>query len=265
MRPFFITIPHSGEIVPPEATWLQGLPEKVVMCDVDRYVDQLYLPTLQTLNITHVIADFHRYVVDLNRLAEDVDASSVEGHKNPPGTIATGLIWVKTTTGIPLLPRPISQRLYQQLVEQYFLPFHNKIEGIYARFQAAGAQRIFHLDAHSMPSMGTDFHRDPGQRRAEIVVSDMEGKSCAGDFKDLVIASYREAGFDVAYNWPYVGGRLTQTYGRPKVGHHSIQVELRRDLYMNEESKRLEPQLAAALKPRLGQAVKAIVEGLESL
>ena len=100
MKAFFISIPHSGERVPPEAVWLQGLPEGVLMCDVDRYVDRLYQPVVDGLKLGLVKTQWHRYVVDLNRLAEDVDADSVEGSTNASGKFTTGLHWVKTTRGL---------------------------------------------------------------------------------------------------------------------------------------------------------------------
>ncbi len=264
MRPFLITIPHSGEKIPSEVTWLEGLSEEVVMCDIDRYVDQLYLPVIGELKIEHVITDWHRYVVDLNRLSDDVDADSVEGHKNPPGSFTTGLLWVKTTTGIPLMKKPISPKLHGLLIERYFKPFHGKIEGIYKKMRDSGVKTIYHLDAHSMPTMGTSAHRDPGEKRAEIVVSDCNGKSCRQEFKDLVGQAYRNAGFEVAYNWPYMGGRLTQQYGKPEKGQHAIQVELRRDLYMDENSKKLKPS-AELLKVRLSQAIAEIAAGVSRL
>jgi N-formylglutamate deformylase len=264
MLPFLITIPHSGESVPPEAAWLKGLPEEILMCDVDRYVDQLYLPIINELKIPHVVTQWHRYLADLNRLPGDVDRDSVEGHANPSGSFRSGLLWVKTTTGVVLMPKPISKDLYQKLVQTYFEPFHRQVRELYQKFHSGGASAIFHLDAHSMPSKGTSAHRDPGETRAEIVVSDCDGKSCSQKFKDLVLQSYEAAGFKTGYNWPYVGGRVTETYGDPKKGHHAIQVELRRDLYMNETTKQLIPEKANPLRARLGQAIGAIRTGIEN-
>src|ERR1700749_4203771 len=94
MKPFFISIPHSGERIPAETTWLHGLPEPVVMCDVDRFVDRLYQPVLEATQLDCVKTEWHRYVVDLNRLPDDVDADSVIGSKNPSGKFTTGLHWV---------------------------------------------------------------------------------------------------------------------------------------------------------------------------
>jgi len=260
MKPFFISIPHSGERIPPEVQWLKSLAEPVVMCDVDRYVDRLYEPVLRDLGLPFVKTEWHRYVVDLNRVVEDVDCDSVLGSSNPSGKFTSGLHWVKTTRGHQLMPAPITSELHGQLVERYFKPFHAQVQNFYAEFRSRGAREIYHLDAHSMPSRGTKAHRDPGQTRAAIVVSDWEGKSCEPAFKDLVIQAYRDAGLEVAYNWPYLGGRVTQVYGQPAQGQHAIQVEINRALYMDEETKAWIPDLAQELSEKLARAIHSIYD-----
>lgn len=265
MKAFLISIPHSGERVPAETPWLHGLPEPVLMCDVDRYVDRLYIPVLNQLHIPHVVTEWHRCVVDLNRLPDDVDPESVEGSTNPPGKFWNGLIWVRTTRGHKLLPKPIPATLHKQLVKEYFQPFHDSILEIYADFRNQGAKRIYHLDAHSMPSKGTKSHKDPGETRADIVISDCEGTSCSAEYKDLVIAAYKEAGLGVAYNWPYGGGRVTQTYGKPSLGQDTIQVEINRALYMNEETKEWVPDKARLLMQKLSNAVAHIQSQLPEI
>jgi N-formylglutamate deformylase len=265
-KPFFISIPHSGESVPEETPWLKGLPETLLMCDVDRFVDRLYAPVLEKLEIPFVKTEWHRYAIDLNRLADDVDQDSVRGHENPSGRFPRGLHWSITTKGEKLMPEPISSELHDLLVQKYFEPFHSDVRTIFMQLKqkAKGTQPIYHLDAHSMPSMGTKEHLDPGQRRAEIVVSDCDGKSCSAWFKDLVVQSYADAGFQVGYNWPYKGGRVTQTYGRPNDRQESIQVELNRALYMNEENKRLREDLLPEVQEKLKRAVEAVYAALPS-
>jgi N-formylglutamate amidohydrolase len=262
MKAFFVSIPHSGEKIPNEAAWLQGLPEPILMCDVDRFVDRLYVPAIRKLGIPSVVTDWHRYVVDLNRLPGDIDADSVIGAPNPSGRFTQGLHWVKTTKGQQLMPKPITMALHEEFVQKYFEPFHLQVRGIYDDFRKIGLKKIYHIDAHSMPSVGTSAHKDPGQKRAEIVVSDQEGKSCEKEFKDLVIAAYTDAGFQVAYNWPYVGGRVTQTYGQPKLGQHTIQVELNRALYMDEENKKFKEKEAELVAKKIAVALTRIEKEL---
>ncbi len=265
MKAFFISIPHSGEMIPKEASWLLNHSEVLKMYDVDRFVDILYNPAIKELKLKAIVADIHRYVIDLNRLSEDVDASSVLGSANPAGKFSRGLHWVITTSGEKLMPKPITKMMHDELVQKYFNPFHLEIESAYEGFRKLGAKRIFHIDLHSMPSVGTSEHRDPGEHRADVVVSDCEGKSCSIFFKDLVMKSYQSSGFKVAYNWPYKGGRLTETYGEPLKGQEAIQVEFNRALYMNETTKQLSGDKLPEVQSRLEKALTLVQQGLPEL
>jgi N-formylglutamate deformylase len=265
-KPLFVSIPHSGEKVPIETPWLKDLPEELLMCDVDRYVDLLYEPVLAKLQIPYVKTEWHRYAIDLNRLPDDVDCDSVIGHANKSGSFPRGLHWAITTKGEKLMPKPMPRETHDLLVEKYFEPFHTGVRaGLAALRAAAGEKTIYHIDAHSMPSVGTKEHKDPGQRRADIVISDCSGKSCSPYFRDLVTGAYEKAGFKTAYNWPYVGGRVTETYGHPAQKQESIQVELNRALYMDENSKKLLRDPANSTQGRIAQAIEAVYASLPSL
>ena len=262
--PFFLSIPHSGEKLPPQAHWLRDLPESVLLCDVDRFVDRLYEPVIKKLNLPCVTTCWHRYVVDLNRKKDEFDSQSVEGAPHPPGKYPKGLHWSNTTLGTPLITKPLSMALHRELVEKYYQPFHDSILKTSHQLKKLKNHSnnkinpVFHLDLHSMPSVGTEFHTDPGKQRAEIVISDFHGQSSVTDFKDLVIRAYCQAGFEVSYNKPYIGGGITKIYGNPSKGHNTIQVELNRSLYMDEKTKQLIPKKTESIKLKLEKAITII-------
>lgn len=251
IKPLLVTIPHSGEKIPPQTPWLNSLPEEILMCDVDRYVDFLYEPALQKLKIPFVKTEWHRYAADLNRVPEDVDPTSVAGNSNPAGMHNRGFHWVVTTYNHVLMKEPLAQNKHDELVKLIYEPFHANIRDLYVKIHNQNFKTTYHIDAHSMPSLGTAMHRDPGERRADIVVSDCKGTSCSAEFKDLVIAAYVTAGFKVAYNWPYLGGRVTEQYGDPARGQNAIQVELNRDLYMDEKTKKLKVEGAKKVQDKV--------------
>lgn len=266
--PFFVSIPHSGEKIPEYCDWLQGLPEPVLMRDVDRFVDVLYQPATTYLKIPVVKTEWHRYAADMNRIPEDVDAASVEGHKNPAGMHNRGFHWEITTFEEPLMKKPMTQKMHEDLVKLIYDPFHQAVRDQFQKFEKVKPQKdskIFHLDAHSMPSVGTRQHKDPGETRADIVVSDCKGQSAMREYVDLVIAAYTRAGFKVAYNWPYVGGRVSEQYGEPRIGHHTLQVEMSRRLYMNEETKKLNQKDAEFVQKKVQTALEYITQNLPSL
>lgn len=266
VRPLMVTIPHSGEAIPPEAPWLSGLPETLLMFDVDRYVDQLYRPALERLELPWVTTKWHRYACDLNRLATDVDEQSVAGSANKKGSFPRGLLWSMTTTGEKLMPAAIDQVTYEKLLERCFHPFHQAVHFVADRVVPLAvrheARPLYHLDLHSMPSLGTREHRDPGESRADLVISNQDGKGSSAEFFELVLEAGRSEGFRVSANWPYKGGRITETYGRPRDGWQTIQIELNRKLYMNEESKRPLPQVFEETQTRVGRVLEYIATRL---
>lgn len=261
-KPLLVTIPHSGEEIPEEAPWLSRLPETLLMYDVDRYVDELYEPTLRRLGIAWVKTKWHRYACDLNRLASDVDSDSVVGSLNPRGSYARGLHWSMTTMGEKLMPGPIQQNVHQAIVDRCLTPFHEAIREVAEKIRPARLRSkdspLYHLDLHSMPSFGTKEHRDPGEWRADLVISNQDGKSSSQEFLDLVCLAGRSQGFQIRENWPYKGGRITEAYGRPADGWQTVQIELNRRLYMNEKSKRKEPVLFREAQIRVGRMLAEI-------
>ncbi len=262
--PLFLSIPHSGEMIPPEVTWLAGLSEPTLMRDVDRYVDKLYEKAIKESELPALITPWHRYVVDLNRWPDQYDGAAVEEAEQPAGKEPKGLHWSVTTFDEPLIEKPMSQRLHQDLVEKYYQPFHDQLKELQKKIIEKWGV-VYHLDLHSMPSKGTELHPDPGETRAEIVVSDFHGKSARGEFKDLVMTSLQKAGFQVAYNWPYVGGGITQMYGCPEENKHTIQIEMNRHLYMDEDSKKLDKDKLEGMQNRLCRAILEIQKQVGSL
>lgn len=264
IKNLLVTIPHSGEQIPEEFEFLKTLPITTQLQDVDRFVDDLYTPVLSELDLNPITTNWHRYAVDLNRTPADIDQSSVVGAKLPAGQMSRGFHWVKTTRGEPLLLTPLTLAQHQRMVELIYNPFHAEIKNAVKEIAISGYKNCYHLDLHSMPSIGTSEHRDPGELRADIVVSDQHQTSSSAEFINLVISSYVRAGFKVGYNWPYYGGRITEQYGNPEQGHHTIQIELNRALYMNEATKEKKPDYQQIQK-KLTIAIHMISMGLEKL
>ena len=55
----------------------------------------------------------------------------------------------------------------------------------------------------------------------------------------------RELGYSVRRNDPYAGGYITRHYGRPREGVHALQIEIARELYMDEGNIERLPGFAA--------------------
>jgi N-formylglutamate amidohydrolase len=71
--------------------------------------------------------------------------------------------------------------------------------------------------------------------RDDFVLGDLEGESCDADFTAFVAETLRSYGYSVRINHPFKGAELVKRFGRPKEGRHSLQIEVNRGLYMDEE------------------------------
>ena len=265
MKPLLVSIPHSGEDIVEESYWLQNLDEVTLMYDVDRFIDQMYQPALDKQETPRVITKYHRYVVDCNRWPTDVDCDSVKGDKNPSGSHTTGLHWVKTTAGYVLIEKPLKQELHQQILKKYYEGFFQGIDALYEEFKQRGARSIYHLDLHSMPSRGTNAHRDPDEDRSDIVIGNELGTTATKEWTNLVGDAYNKQGFEVRLNHPYTGGTIVEKYGQPQVGRQALMVELNRKLYMDEKTKQIIPEKAEPIKQRLQKVFTEIYQNLSDI
>jgi N-formylglutamate amidohydrolase len=156
----------------------------------------------------------------------------VPEHSSPRNSHGRGFIWEITTEGTPALARPLSLNEWQQrqkIHESYYAALATAIQRARGRFGFAVL-----VDGHSMPSRGKAVHTDTGADRAAIVPGDRMGQSCAPALSRLVQHHFLQQGYGVKFNDPYQGGFITAYHGHPATNVHAIQIEMRRDLYMNE-------------------------------
>ena len=230
--PVVVSVPHASIEVGAMGSVLS--PELDVRCDADLYVDRLYRIGDPAGPAACVAARLSRFVCDLNRDPDDVSAGAVPTHPAPRNADGRGFVWAVTTTGAPALQRPLTFEEWRARAAIH-AAYHGAIAQALERARARFGFAIL-VDGHSMPSMGRQGHTDAGRRRADVVPGDREGTSCSPVLSRHVGEHFRARGYSVAFNDPYKGGFITTHHGVPSAGVHAIQIELSRDLYMDETS-----------------------------
>ena len=122
----------------------------------------------------------------------------------------------------------------RQRIDRFWRPYHaalgHLIEGAHRRFGC-----VWHVNCHSMPSVSSvKSPEGPGHERPDFVLGDRDGATCAPEFTGLVRATLAGMGYRVTVNDPYKGVELVRAYSDPAAGRHSLQVEIKRALYMDE-------------------------------
>jgi N-formylglutamate amidohydrolase len=254
--PVVVSVPHAGvatrgfdEVLAPELD---------VRCDADLHVDRLYRVSGEDAPETYLAAHLSRFVCDLNRDPDDVSRGAVPEHPAPRNTDGRGFVWAVTTAGVPALARPLSLADWRARTAIH-ATYHDAIAQALARARDRFGFAVL-VDGHSMPSRGRSGHKDPGRVRADVVPGDRDGTSCAPSLSALVGQHFTARGYSVAFNEPYKGGFITAHHGRPADHIHAIQIELRRDLYMNETTYDLvEPGFT-----RLSETLAALLASLRT-
>jgi N-formylglutamate amidohydrolase len=252
--PVVVSVPHAGIGVAGFDAALSV--ELDVRCDADLHVDRLYRIGEPGGPPACLAARLSRFVCDLNRHPDDVSSSAVPSHPAPRNADGRGFIWAVTTTGEPALRRPLSHDEWQARAAIH-AAYHGALAAALERARARFGFAIL-VDGHSMPSMGKQGHKDPGRRRADVVPGDREGTSCAPALSRHVGEHFRARGFSVAFNDPYKGGFITTDHGQPASGIHAIQIELSRDLYMDESTYAPRPDGFARVQGALSELLASL-------
>jgi N-formylglutamate deformylase len=258
--PLVLSVPHAGVAKTGfEAAVASSLD---IRSDADLFVDRLYGIDEASLGQgggwdgPFVAATLSRFVCDMNRDPDDVSPQAVPAHPRPTNADGRGFIWVVTTDGTPALARPLSLAEWQAR-QTIHTAYHAAISDALAAAKQRFGFAVL-LDGHSMPGVGRAGHRDPGRQRADIVPGDRDGTSCSPALSHLVKAHFETRGFQVAFNEPYKGGFITTHHGRPHENVHAIQIELRRDLYMDEAAFTPKEAGVARLQAALSELLSAL-------
>jgi N-formylglutamate amidohydrolase len=252
--PVVVSVPHAG--VATHGFEATISPELDVRCDADLYVDRLYRLGEPDGPEVSLAARLSRFVCDLNRDPDDVSPGAVPEHPAARNTDGRGFVWAVTTAGVPTLARPLSLDDWRARTALH-ATYHDALGEALGRARARFGFAVL-VDGHSMPSRGRAGHKDPGRPRADVVPGDRDGTSCAPALSRLVGEHFGSRGYTVAFNEPYKGGYITAHHGRPADDVHAIQIELRRDLYMNETTYEIDEPGFTRLQTAIGELLRAL-------
>ncbi|MEO8487117.1 MAG: N-formylglutamate amidohydrolase [Betaproteobacteria bacterium] len=238
--PLVLDSPHSGEAYPEDFD--HAVPRDLLRRAEDTHVARLWRGAL-THGATLIEAHFPRAWIDPNRGLEDIDPALFADGDRWPGPIAPtrktaqgiGLVWRLAHGGAPLYARPLTVAEVERRITSCWRPYHRALaQALDERHAAFGA--VYHVNCHSMPAIGDVLSDDPGRERADVVLGDREATTCDPAFTRFAAERFAARGYSVAVNDPYKGVEIVRLHGRPSERRHSLQVELKRTLYMDEAS-----------------------------
>jgi N-formylglutamate deformylase len=238
--PLVFDSPHSGTIYP------QGFD---YACDFsslekaeDKFVDELFIKAPEE-GAALLCADFPRSYIDVNRCERDIDVDLLEDiwpeELNPTARshAGIGLIRRLVRPGVPLYNRSLKAAEIRARIDTYYRPYHAAIEKLIEEAHYMHGQ-VWHINCHSMPTADSNSFRASPLKAADFVLGDRDGTTCDLAFTHAVRDFLKGLGYKVSVNDPYKGVELVRRYSSPATGRHSLQIEVARSLYMDEETYR---------------------------
>lgn len=219
-----VSIPHGGTGIPEEMRALIPHGNNVLWREADLFTNELY--TVE--GVRTVTCELCRAAIDVNRAPDEM---YTEGRRR-----AEGVIMLSLEDGLDTFREDPSLEQIEKWVRQYHAPFHERLAA------ETKQDTRFLIDGHSYRSEAAASHPDAGTKRAPVSISNREYCACSAMTTEFFRAFYQNQGYEVSVNDPYPGRYILGTYCNRNV-IPGIQIEIRRDLYMDERT--LEPDARA--------------------
>ncbi len=234
--PLLIDLPHGGDIYPEDFNFSCSH-HSLELCE-EKYLDEFFIPPVTALGGAVLKANFPRTYVDVNRAVNDIDQLLLDTPWTEPlcengRSIHGHGVVMRLIQGQPIYHTPLPHIQIKNRIENYYSNYHNALNNlsnqIYERFHV-----VYHLNIHSMPSSvaKASFPHDT----PDIILGDLDGRSCGLDFRNHISDTLKDMGYGVVINQLYKGAEIVRRYGQPAWGRHSLQFEINRNLFQDEQT-----------------------------
>jgi N-formylglutamate amidohydrolase len=256
--PVVFASPHSGRYYPEAFVLSSRLDALGLRRSEDAYMDRLFA-SVTDHGAPLISANFARAYCDLNREPYELDPSMFSGAlpvaaniRSPRVAVGLGTIARTVGGGQDIYKGKLPIEEIERRLATCYRPYHATLEGLINKTRDLFGWCLL-VDCHSMPPLGPST----GEDRIHVVLGDCYGAACAKDVTRQVEARLLELGYNSALNMPYSGGYTTSHYSNPEQGVHSIQIEINRDLYLDDAT--LDPSPGFA---KLAADLNVMAQGL---
>tara|TARA_R110002049_G_scaffold175316_3_gene342624 strand:- start:2182 stop:2991 length:810 start_codon:yes stop_codon:yes gene_type:complete len=244
-----VSMPHVGTQLP---EWLipRMSQESMSLPDTDWYLEELY-DFLQDIDVTVISANYSRYVVDLNRSADDMSLY--------PGSNVTGLCPTDTFDGNSIYEHEAKLDAIEvkSRLDKFWYPYHDALASEIARIKAIHSNVIV-WEAHSIRSEVPRFFDG---ELPHLNIGTADGTTCQHEIIEKIMDVIKTNGdYSWVENGRFKGGFITRHYAQPSLGINTMQLEIAMRSYMDESS--LSPKFDNDKATSLRGLLKAMMQSI---
>ena len=236
--PILLSLPHSGQFFPQEFFLMTKLPLNKLRTNEDLFVDELLAPLVNDgiamikMNIARAFIDVNRDKIELDeKMFYDYPADKII-FENSRCRSGYGLIHRIAHAGENIYDAPISYVEVQERIKNVYDVYHKRLNSLISKcVQKFGFCYV--LDCHSMPSKICSIMDD--NTKIDVCIGDLFSQSCPPYISDVLRLRLLNKGYEVLKNVPYSGAYTIFNYCQPRKKIWTLQLEVNRTLYANEE------------------------------
>lgn len=251
--PVLLSVPHCGTAFPGELIHQYDSDLITRPDDTDWFVDRLY-DFAPELGITMITAVYSRWVVDLNRHPEDKPLYS-------DGRIITGLCPVTDFSGRPLYKDARTAVADDEVARRkalYYDPYHEKLTRILAGLKERFG-KVLLWDCHSIRQYVKAIYRD---KFPDLILGDADGASASPGMIATAFNGLQQSEYSVSHNFPFKGGYITRTYGKPLENQQALQLEMAKIHYMDDKELAYDEARATKMRRVLRATLLSVLREL---
>lgn len=237
--PLVLSVPHSGTFFPEEFLQNVAFDVPTLRRNEDLLVDKL-LEEAVNIGIPTIKAEVSRVFIDLNRDRLELDPSMFYNYPKDKDM----LFDKHCRVGLGVVHRINYRResLYNGLLDYHEVEerlknvydvYHKRLKQIVDRCVKKFGFCLV-LDCHSMPSKICSIIDD--RSGIEICLGNLFSQSCPQEMSDFLAGEFWNRNYKVEFNCPYSGAFITFNYCQPRRQMYTLQLEINRALYADEET-----------------------------
>tara|TARA_B110000208_G_scaffold151410_1_gene182908 strand:+ start:145 stop:894 length:750 start_codon:yes stop_codon:yes gene_type:complete len=218
-------IPHASKYIPDKYLKYFTLSKKDLEIELlkmtDHFTDELF--DISCSNIHQLKFPLSRLLVDVERFEED--------ELEPMFKVGMGCIYEKTHDGKSL---KLVKDIKDELINKFYKTHHENFTKI-VDAKLKQNNKVLIIDCHSFPKYPLPYELNQEMDRPEICIG-TDNFHTSEKLKNLFGELFEGLNFTVKYNEPFKGSIVPLKFYNKEIRVQSIMIEVRRDLYMNEQS-----------------------------
>lgn len=237
--PIVLSSPHSGTLFPAEFLENVAISKDELRSSEDSFVSEIIM-NASNAGIPLISMNIPRTFIDVNRDKIELDESMFS---NPPTDNGTSTCR-RCRVGLGIFHRVVypNKNIYGGLlsyeegmerIKNVYDPYHKRLKQLVDKCTRKFGFCLL-IDCHSMPSMICNIMNE--EKALDFCLCTLFDESCPTQMSEFLSKSLEKYKYRVDFNRPYAGAYITFNYCQPRKNIYTLQLEINRGLYMNENN-----------------------------